>query len=208
MTYDGFDCGFHEMQVAVRQINGNWDLGYALHKHVLSSTYIGDDEYGHARFDNTRSEPGQALYNLKYRADWTQVGPLAVQLQQSLLPLFSKVGLIVPMPASIPRPRQPVMEIARELGRLADLPVFSTIVTKAAAPAGEPQLKNLNTKQEKVAALQGRFTINNGISNEGKWNALLLDDLFDTGASMEAVCAALRTYPKIDKIYAAAITWT
>ncbi len=194
------------MQVAVRQLKGDWDLGYALHKHVLKSTYLGDDEHGHPRFDNIRSEPGQALYELKYRADWTQVGPLAAQLQQSLLPLFRDVGLIVPMPASIVRARQPVTEIARELGRLAHLPVYETLVAKA--PASAPQLKNLTTKEQKVAALQGRFTINNVIGGDGQWNALLLDDLFDTGASMEAGCAALRSSPKIGKIYAAAITWT
>jgi predicted amidophosphoribosyltransferase len=195
------------MQVAIRQLKGNWDLGYALHKHVLKSTYLGHDENGHPRFETTRSEPGQALFALKYRADWAQVHPLATQLRQSLLPLYPAVGLIVPMPASVVRPRQPVMEIAQELGRLANLPVFDTIVTKVAAPAGAPQLKDLVTKEEKAAALQGRFAINNAIVNEGKWNALLLDDLYDSGASMEAVSAALRTYPKIDKIYAAAITW-
>lgn len=196
------------MQVAVRPLAGNWDSGYALHKHVLSSTYLGEDELGHPRFDNTRSEPGEALFKLKYRSDWTQVHPLAVQLQKSLLPLFPDVSLIVPMPPSIHRPRQPVTEIARELGRQANIPVFETLVTRAAAPTGTPQLKNLNTKQEKVAALQGRFALNDVIGNDGKWNALLLDDLFDTGASMEAVCAVLRTCPKIDKVYAAAITGT
>ena len=39
------------------------------------------------------------------------------------------------------------------------------------------------------------------------WNALLLDDLFDTGATMDAVCRTLRTYKKIDRVYAASITW-
>ena len=57
-----------------------------------------------------------------------------------------------------------------------------------------------------AAALAGRFAVNDVIVGDGKWNALLLDDLFDTGASMEAVCNALRSYRKIDKVYAAAIT--
>jgi hypoxanthine phosphoribosyltransferase len=38
-------------------------------------------------------------------------------------------------------------------------------------------------------------------------NALVLDDLFDSGASMEAACTVLRTYAKIDKIFIAAFTW-
>lgn len=195
------------MQVQLKQLNGTWTLGYALHKHTLSSVYLGEDAFGHAQFDTTRSEPGEALFRLKYRGDWTQVGPIAAQIQTSLLPLFPNVGLIVPMPASTVRPRQPVNEIANELGKLINIPVIDSIVVKAAAPQGSPQLKNLNTREEKVAALNGRFSINPSITNEGRWNALLLDDLFDTGATMDAVCQALQTYPKIDRVYAATVTW-
>jgi len=195
------------MQVQVREIEGSWDLGYALHKHTLSSDYLGHDEYGHPRFDTTRSEPGEALYQLKYRGDWEQAKPLAAEVKHSLLPLFGDIGLIIPMPASTSRERQPVNEIANELGRLTKTPVFDNIVVKAQAPHGSPQLKNLQTRKEKDDALRGRFSINPAITNEGCWNALLLDDLFDTGATMEAVCNTLRTYGKINLVYAAAITW-
>lgn len=195
------------MQVQVRKLKGSWDLGYALHKHTLSSVYLGDDQYGHPRFETTRSEPGESLYQLKYRGDWAQVGPLAAQVRTTLLPLFKKVGLIIPMPASTMRARQPVDEIARELGRLTSIPVFDDIVVKAPAEQGSPQLKNMSTREEKDAALKGKFSINASIENEGCWNALLLDDLFDTGATMDAVCKTLRTYKKINRVYAAAITW-
>ena len=195
------------MQVQVRKLEGSWDLGYALNKHSLSSVYRGDDEYGHPRFDTTRSEPGEALYQLKYRADWNQVQPLAVQVQQTLLPLFGKIGLIIPMPASTVRARQPVNEIANELGKLAGTPVFDDIIVKAPAPEGSPQLKNLDGREAKDAALEGRFSINPSITNEGCWNALVLDDLFDTDATMDAVCKTLRSYKKINRVYAASITW-
>lgn len=195
------------MEVQVRKLEGSWNLGYALHKHTLSSVYLGDDEYGHARFDTIRSEPGEALFRLKYRSDWNQVGPLAAQVQATLLPLFGEVGLIIPMPASTARARQPVNELANALSQLTGIPVLDNIVVKAAAPPGGTPLKNMHTRAEKDAALEGRFSINACISNEGRWNALLLDDLFDTGATMDAVCKALRTYRKINNIYAAAITW-
>ncbi|MZH99452.1 ComF family protein [Dickeya dianthicola] len=195
------------MQVQLKKLEGSWDLGYALHKHTLSSVYRGEDEYGHARFDNTRSEPGEALYQLKYRNDWNQIAPLAAQIQAALLPLFGKVGLIIPMPASTARARQPVDELATELGRITGIPVFKDIVVKAPIPQGSPQLKNLHSREEKDAALQGRFSINPSITNAGHWDALLLDDLFDTGATMDAVCKTLRTYNKINRVYAAAITW-
>jgi predicted amidophosphoribosyltransferase len=195
------------VKVLVKKLDGSWDAGFALHKHTLSSVYLGDNEFGHPQFDTTRSEPGEALFQLKYRGDWAQVGPLAAELQQTLLPRFAQIGLIIPMPASTVRARQPVEEIANELGRLTKIPVFNDIIVKAPAPQGTPQLKNLHTREEKDAALEGRFSINPSITNEGRWNALLLDDLFDTGATMDAVCRSLRTYKKIDRIYAASITW-
>jgi predicted amidophosphoribosyltransferase len=65
----------------------------------------------------------------------------------------------------------------------------------------------MHTRAEKNAALAERFSINPCISNEGCWNALLLDDLFDTGATMSAVCQTLRSYRKINAVFAVAITW-
>jgi predicted amidophosphoribosyltransferase len=195
------------VEVQIKKLEGSWNLGYALHKHTLSSVYLGDDQWGHARFENTRTEPGEALYQLKYRSDWNQVEPLAAQVQTTLLPLFGEIGLIVPMPASTVRARQPVNELANALSRLTGIPVFDQMVVKTPVPLGSTPLKNMHSRAEKDAALAGRFSINQCISNEGCWNALLLDDLFDTGATMNAVCQALRSYRKINGVFAAAITW-
>ena len=122
------------------------------------------------------------------------------------MPKFGPIGLVIPVPASVTRARQPVYEVAAAVAKRIKVESFEGIVCKAAAN-GAVALKNLGTKEEKVAALEGRFTIKDTITNEGRWNALVVDDLFDSGASMEAVCAALRTYRKIDKIYVATLTW-
>jgi predicted amidophosphoribosyltransferase len=106
------------MDVQVKKLEGSWEVGYALHKHTLSSAYAGENEQGHPIFDPTRSEPGEALFQLKYRNDWNQVGTLAAQVQATLLPSFKKIDLIVPMPASSLRARQPVDELANALGKL------------------------------------------------------------------------------------------
>lgn len=195
------------MDVQIRKLKGTWDLGYALHKHTLSSVYLGEDDWGHPRFDTTRSEPGEALFQLKYRNDHSQAAPLAAQVKTTLLPLFGEIGLIVPMPASTIRANQPVNELANALGKLTGIPVFENMIIKAPPSAGSTPLKDMHTREEKEAALAGRFSINDCITNEGRWNALLLDDLFDTGATMDAVCRTLRTYRKIHRIYAVAITW-
>ena len=118
--------------------------------------------------------------------------------------MFDKVGFILPMAASNVRVRQPVTEVAQALAKLANIPCFDGLLLKA---AGGVSLKNLDTKEEKVAAIGDSFSVNPIITNEGCWNVLVIDDLYHTGASMEAACAALRGYNKIDKIYVAALTW-
>lgn len=192
------------MQTNVRQLKGNWDLGFALDKHVRQSTYLGDDEYGHAQFDTTRSEVGEALFRLKYRDDRSKVDLLAAEMIAHIYPRLGQVDLLIPMIASNWRPRQPVAAIAEAIGRFLGLPVFDTILSRT--HTGK-QLKNLDSKEEKAAALAGSFTIADGITNDGRWNALLIDDLYASGASLEAACAALRHYSKIAKIYVATLTW-
>jgi predicted amidophosphoribosyltransferase len=195
------------MKANLREIEGNWDIGYALDKHMLRSEFLGYDEYGHPRFDNHRTEAGEAVYQLKYQSDWDQVEPLADAIVQHIVPNFGNIGLVIPVPASMTRKRQPVYEVAQAVAKRIKVGSFDNIVCKAAAENGSVALKDLGTKEEKVAALEGRFTIEDTIAEDGRWNALVVDDLFDSGASMEAVCARLRTYPKVDKIFVAALTW-
>lgn len=195
------------MRVRLRAIEGEWDDGYALAKHTLSSVYLGDDEFGHARFDTTRSDPGEALYLLKYGSDWTRARPLAFAIAQHIVPQFDRVDIIVPMPASTARKRQPVTEIATQLGRLIMKPVETALLI-ASVPAGSPKLKDLRTREAKDAALEGRLSVADVLAGEERRNVLLIDDLFDSGATMDAAARALRGYAKIGSVYAAAVTWT
>ena len=129
---------------------------------------------------------------------------IATEIAANLYPRYKDVEILIPMPASNLRARQPVTELTEALGKIVKLPVFENLLNKKRTGR---QLKNLTSKAEKVAALQDSFSINDQISGEGEWNALIVDDLYATGASMEAGCAALRTYPKVQKIYVAALTW-
>lgn len=192
------------MKVSIRQIDGPWDSGWVLDKHSLHSVYIGDDAYGHARYDTTRTEAGEATFQLKYRSDWMQAKPLAQAIAEHIYPKLDNVGLVVPMPASRQRPRQPVTAVATELGQLVGVPVFDTLLLKA---ANGKSLKDMRTKAEKIEAIGDSFSVHDGIEGNGPWNVLVVDDLFDTGASMEAACKVLRAYPKVRKIYIAALTW-
>jgi len=109
----------------------------------------------------------------------------------------------VPMASSHVRRVQPVAAIAHALGRLVGKPVFA-LLSKA---KGAALLKNLRTRAEKDAVLANTLILNRLIPGEGRWDTLLLDDLYDSGASVDAACDALRAYEKIGDIFVATLTW-
>lgn len=192
------------MKVNLRKITGIWTEGYVLDKHSLASVYIGDNAWGRPQFDTTRTEVGEATFRLKNRDDFDQAPILAKALAEEIYPRLTNIGFIVPMPASTQRARQPVTEVALELGKITGKPVMDNLLLKASTGTS---LKDLTNKAEKLEAIGDSLYINGQITNEGKWNCLLIDDLFHTGASMEKACTMLKTYPKVGNIYVAALTW-
>ena len=190
------------MEVNVKQISGGWDLGYSLDKHTISSTPIGPNEWGHMQFDTIRPEAGEALFQLKYRSDFTQVIVIASQMYQSLSEYFSSANLIIPMPASRQRSRQPVIEIARELSRLMNIPCYEGLLVKETVT---PPMKDIANIEEKVQTLMDTFSINDQLG-DGLYDVLIVDDLYDTGSSLEAATNVLRQYNKIRNIYVSTVT--
>ncbi len=57
-------------------LEGNWKSGKAFDLHTVSSTHLGTDEFGHDRFDSQRSEVGELVYQLKYKADKSAVSKI------------------------------------------------------------------------------------------------------------------------------------
>ncbi|HCY61927.1 MAG TPA: amidophosphoribosyltransferase [Oxalobacteraceae bacterium] len=192
------------MKGNIKEIYGNWDKGYALDKHMLRSTYLGDNEFGRPQFDNERTEVGEAVYQLKYKSQWDQAELLAQAVTEHIVPHLGPIGLVIPMPASRQRAKQPVHAVATTLANKLGVLSFENILLKNYTGQS---LKDLHTREEKDKALAGTISLNDQIGGDGKYNALVLDDLFDSGASMEAACAVLRTYAKINKIFVAALTW-
>ena len=191
------------MRVSIKELRGKFDRGFALDKHTLYSNPIGYNDYGHMQFDTKRTDAGEAVYQLKYRQQRKHILPLAQAVQSNILPLLPQFNLIVPMAASNQRAEQPVTAVANALGQLTGKPVFE-LLSKI---PGAPKLKDRYLRAEKDAALVGALTLNRLISNEGRWNALLIDDLHHSGASIDAACDVLRTYEKIGAIYVATLTW-
>ncbi|MBI1986594.1 MAG: ComF family protein, partial [Rhodospirillales bacterium] len=84
--------------VRPKRIPGRWRDGYALDFHTLRSEYLGDDEYGHPQFHNTRSEVGELLYRLKYRSDQSVVAELVEATASFVESWKPGADAIVPVP--------------------------------------------------------------------------------------------------------------
>ncbi|MFZ0932578.1 MAG: hypothetical protein WAN11_28520 [Syntrophobacteraceae bacterium] len=91
-----------------RRILGKWREGFALDIHTLSSIPIGHNEYGHMQYDTTRSELGDLLYRLKFKADDTVVSEIADAAAAFIKGWKPGVEIIVSVPPSSSRALQPV----------------------------------------------------------------------------------------------------
>lgn len=184
----------------IRELPGNdaWDYGISLDKHVLYSVPVGENAQGYMQFETTRTAIGEAVFQLKYRDDYDLVDFLAESVAQAIQNV--PVDVVLPMPASRQRTRQPVHAVAERVAQLLELEYCDQTLIKHSSTVA---MKDLATYEERCAALQGCFVTHDKLH---PCNILLLDDLFDTGASLEAACTALRGYASIRSIAVVTLT--
>ncbi|HXZ01026.1 MAG TPA: hypothetical protein VEI03_13575 [Stellaceae bacterium] len=164
-----------------RQILGKWRLGYALDLHTLSSTYIGDDEYGHAQFDAKRSAIGDLLYRLKYHGDQGVLDEIVNAARRLVRDKGLTFDIIVPVPPSTQRKIQPVMLIAEALGHALNKPVKNCVMHRREASP----LKNVRGYDERIQLLDGLHSVEADAVRDTR--VLLFDDLYRSGATMNAL---------------------
>jgi ATP-dependent DNA helicase RecQ len=163
-----------------RPLSGPWQAGWALGFH---SRFAGADW--------SRSEVGDLAYRLKYQSDRAALSPLVEQALALCAehPELADVEAIVPVPPSTLRPYDPVSVLAEELGRRLPRPVRPVLVkTRRTAPQ-----KEMRTLAQKRANVAGAFAVPGARQSEIRGQRLLvLDDLYDSGATLEEVCRVLR----------------
>jgi competence protein ComFC len=189
-------------QFQPRQILGKWREGFALDVHTLSSTPIGYDEFGHMQFDTTRSEVGELLYKLKNKADTSTVDEIVATAVTFLKTWNPPIDMIVPVPASTLRTVQPVKLLAKGISDQLHIPLVECVKKTR----DMPQLKNIFDLDERLKALQGVHTVE-AADTQGR-KILLFDDLYRSGATMDAITTALYEQGKAAQVFAFTITRT
>ncbi len=183
-------------------LQGVWNQGYALDRHTLSSTYIGDDQYGHQMYDTKRSDIGELVYRLKYRGEDTISDIMALVIPfLNRWGINSEIELIVPVPPSKQRTIQPVFEICDAIGENLHVHVCHDVLKKIK----NQQVKGLDLA-EKQHAIENSMIYNRKIIRPV--SILLVDDLYQSGATLTIATDILRKEPNVRNIYVLTMTKT
>ena len=174
------------MNLNSRPLSGGWDDGVSLDRHIVSSDFLGYNEYGHPLFDTKRTELGELLYRRKYRADRSAIAPIAQEVRDFVLKWQPSVEVIVPTLPSRKRLLQPVPEIASEAAKLLGIAIDQDSVRKIKETA---ELKNVEYAK-RLELLAGAYSVE-ADNLRGK-EVLLLDDLYQSGATLNAFARVLR----------------
>ncbi len=158
-----------------RPLDGPWKSGWALGFH---SSFAGSDW--------SRSGIGELTYRLKYHSDASALKPLVDEAMKlcEKHPELLQVDALVPVPPSLARPVDPVTLFCGSLGAEADLPVLRC-VTRTRTTKPQKDMRTLAQKRANVARV---FAVNASIARK---RVLLVDDLYDSGATLEEVAKTL-----------------
>lgn len=112
------------------EIDGEWESGLVLDRHIDHSDYLGDNQFGRAQFETVRTEIGEAIFLLKYRNDLSKIDSLAETMATAIKSTFQTVSFIIPMPPSKARKVQPLLILAKKVAEILDIPYFENILLK------------------------------------------------------------------------------
>lgn len=185
-----------------QKIVGLWKAGYALDLQTTSSTPIGESQSGRMQFDTVRPPIAQLLFRLKYRQDSSAAPHIVDTVASFLAPHRAKFDVIVPVPPSTPREVQPVLLLAEGIGRALGIP-FVHCVSLTRSTVG---LKDVTDLAERQKRLEGLYAVE-ADPIRGK-NVLLFDDLFRSGATMNAVTKVLLDQGEAAEVRVVTVTKT
>lgn len=182
------------------RITGPWVEGWVLARHSVRSIPTGTNEYGRMQFDTLRTPMGELVHRFKNRG-----GPAGEIIETALDFIRRRWQVtfdgVVPMPPSIPRAQQPAEVLARSLATALGTKVRLAVVAKTTPTEA---MKNV-PRQNRPEILSGAIVA--GAERVDGMTILLVDDLWETGATMRRVADIVRAQGA-KAIYALALTRT
>lgn len=159
-----------------RPLDGAWQAGWALDFH---SHFDGDE--------HSRSAIGELVYRYKYCDQRDAAEPLAdawarLLAERADLP---HPDVIVAVPPSQARPFDPVAALGEALGRRLHVPLARDALTKTRVTRPQKEMTSLAQKRANVA---GAFALSGDVCGR---RVLLIDDLYDSGATLQEVARVL-----------------
>ena len=141
---------------------------------------------------------------MKFKSEVSVVEELAETAASFVLSWNPGVEFILPVPPSrLGRPVQPVLLLAAALGRRMGIPERPDCIRRVKEV---PELKNVYDFPSRVRLLQGAHSVEQAVV-EGK-KVLLVDDLFRSGATMNAITEVLYDQARVTDVFALTITRT
>jgi competence protein ComFC len=194
------------MNIDPKTIVGNWSHGWALDQHTVRSTSGVSTGDLHPEFDTERTEFGEALYQLKYRADLAQVEPIARTVAEFIRgrsELTDIEAVLAVPPSDTQRSFQPVGTLTARIGALLGLPAPDDFLLKVKKTM---PLKTITTKRARRGELEDAFAVLD--QRFANMHILLFDDLFRSGETLKAVTVALLFLGNAAKVSVVAATST
>lgn len=186
------------------RLSGPWTEGWALDQHTISSVYLGDNEFGHAQYENKRSEVGERLYQFKYRGNRSGLRALAETAAAFIRAKNMFVEIVVSVPPSNENRRhQPLPAISQEIAHILKLPYQTDALAKVSSTK---ELKQVFDLVQRRRLLTGVFHADRQyVQGRGM---LLLDDLYRSGATLSTATAELLENGRAKSVTAITLTKT
>lgn len=183
-------------------IFGRWKTGIVLDLHTASSELVGYDDNGNPQFDTVRTPLGELMFQLKYRNQSSAVPEIAEAAQAAIAALNLTFDFVVPVPPSKARPYQPVHLLAQAIGNRLAVPVEAAVIKIKPTP----ELKSLSDLSQRSQVLALAFSVDAQRYREKV--VLLIDDLYRSGETMNAVSSVLYDVAGVKEVHVLAITKT
>jgi len=144
----------------------------------------------HSRYDGdvaSRSAIGELVFRYKYGDEHQLARDLAERWAELLAsqPELPKFDAVIPVPPSTRRDFDPVSNLAQALAVHLKVPVLVNVLIKTRVTQPQKEMKSLAQKQANVA---GAFALKSSIRGQ---RVILLDDLYDSGATLEEAARVL-----------------